>query len=137
LGSELTSVTATSRSDAWAVGSLYTGSVHRTLALHWNGKGWKRVTSPNASVYDNFLYGVAGTSSSNAWAVGSASDGSVFETLILHWNGTGWKRQPSSNVGDLGNYLYGVDSFSATNAWAVGFYYGPGPLGQNLALHCC
>ncbi len=128
-GTVLAGVAATSAGDAWAVG--YTGMGPRTcgrcttLILHWNGKAWKRVPSPNPSA-GSMLAGVAATSAGNAWAVGSTPSlgGSI---LILHWNGKAWKRVPSPNPPG-GGTLTGVAATSARSAWAVGFSQGGGTL---------
>jgi hypothetical protein len=90
-------VTATSASDAWAVGwsaaSNLSGS--KSLILHWDGKTWAQVSSPNpfCATCDS-LYGVTATSASSAWAVGTLNGGS--EVVILRWNGTAWKNFPSA-----------------------------------------
>src|SRR5437773_178133 len=70
----LTGVTATSASNAWAVGEIGTSLGDRTLTLHWNGTTWARVPSPNPGLGDD-LTGVAATSASSAWAVGLSSVG--------------------------------------------------------------
>ena len=68
----------------WAVGI---GS--QTLIVHWNGKVWKRVPSPNLpGNYLNVLFGVVATSAGNAWAVGTSSCNQV---LVERWNGAAWK----------------------------------------------
>src|SRR5690348_10520518 len=110
-------VTATSASDAWAVG----GNNGSTLIAHWNGTAWKRVPSPNRPAPD-VLFGVAAASPSNAWAAGlyttNASPGG--EPLIERWNGTTWQEAATPSYSGLTNVLYGVAATSATNAWAVG-----------------
>jgi hypothetical protein len=77
-------VTATSASNAWAVGSTGT----KTLIVHWNGTAWKRVPSPTPAA-GGFLGGVTATSARNAWAVGRTGG----KTLIEHWNGVTWRRE--------------------------------------------
>jgi hypothetical protein len=75
-GNFLNDVSATSSTNAWAVGYYFSGTVKRTLVLHWNGTSWTHQTSPNAggSSLDNVLQGVAATSSTDAWAVGYYRD---------------------------------------------------------------
>jgi hypothetical protein len=99
---ELNGVSATSASNAWAVGteeipgvSATSGSY--TMILHWNGKTWARVSSPNpfCATCDS-LTGVAASSAKNAWAVGTLNAGG--EVVILHWNGTRWANATSANV---------------------------------------
>jgi hypothetical protein len=126
-------VTATSASDAWAVG----GNNGITLIAHWNGTGWKQVPSPNGSNGANFLEGVAATSASNAWAVGSDTTNSSpgGEPLIERWNGSTWKVVAAPTFSGLTNILYGVAATSASNAWAVGSYDNSSSDSQSLILH--
>ncbi len=133
----LAGVAATSADNAWAVGSYAVGTAVHTLIMHWNGKAWKKVASPNpgSTTAHNFLFGVAATSAGNAWAVGSHFDGPPQRTLIVHWNGMAWKAVPSPNPGTF-NDLDSVAATSARNAWAVGVYNN-GTAIQTLAVHCC
>ncbi len=129
---ELDGVGATSSSNAWAVGR-FSSSKHpaeRTLILHWNGRTWSRVASPNVggTATSNFLAGVTATSATNAWAVGGAG----FGTLILRWNGVRWTRVRSPDLGH--SELFAVAAGSASNAWAVGQFSDQGVNGA-LAAH--
>jgi len=63
---QLTAVTADSVADAWAVGE----AAGRTLILHWNGKAWAKVTSPDPGRSFNSLASVSADSSTDAWATG-------------------------------------------------------------------
>ena len=129
-GLGLYGVTATSASNAWAVGYTEIGAAgFKTLILHWNGKAWTQVPSPDpvtvtngGTLTANQLQSVAATSASNAWAVGSTQTslhGS--RTMILHWNGKVWAAVPSPNpYCSSCDSLYGVAANSAHNAWAVG-----------------
>lgn len=136
-------VTALSHGDAWAVGSYIDRlAAQRTLVIHWNGKAWRRVRSPNPSEqnpvgsrhYDG-LAAVAAVSHRNVWAVGNyfrraAHGRHSYQTLVLHWNGKQWKHVASPNPGKLGhpNRLYDVAATSAANIWAVGSYRNALPL---------
>jgi hypothetical protein len=123
----LVSVTATSPTDAWAVGGkCATSQCHtiHTLTLHWDGTAWSKVSSPNPSPGLDTIGGVTATSSTDAWAVGNAcpaSDCTVQHTLILRWNGTAWSHVTSPNPGG-NNVLNAATATSPTNAWAVGSY---------------
>jgi hypothetical protein len=83
--------------DCWAVGE-YESRNGATLnqALHWNGKRWYLVGTPNpagtTSRAENYIYAVRCTSSANCWAVGASVPPAVreFENEILHWNGKKW-----------------------------------------------
>ena len=126
----LSAVSATSATNAWAVGYYVNqaGTAEDTLALHWNGTAWKQASSPDPSSSSNHLYGVWATSASNAWAVGQYRNNTTGETdtLVLHWNGTAWKQasspDPSPGTQDA-NTLNGVAGTSASNIWAAGSYY--------------
>jgi hypothetical protein len=122
----LTSVSAISASDAWAVGEYSDGTVDRTLAEHWDGTTWTQVPSPDAGspTDSNDLFAVAASSSSGAWAVGASGSGRVTRTLVEHWDGSSWKLVASPDPGGSGgsNYLYGVSTGSSTT-WAVGTYF--------------
>jgi len=121
---DLSSVTATSASNAWAVGGTST-IPRREVILHWNGTSWRRsALAPHAP--DGDLLGVDASSPSNAWAVGQAADSSngcspQCKTVIEHWNGCMWTVVPSPDPpsGYL-NDLWDVAITSGRDAWAVG-----------------
>lgn len=126
--SSLTAVSATSATDAWAVGT----SDNNTLILHWDGTAWSQVTGPGLGSGGQ-LSGVSATSTTDAWAVGTSGN----NTLILHWDGTAWSQVSSPSPDLYGNVLYGVGATSASDAWAVG-YANPKVSGfrpQTLVLH--
>ena len=75
----LNAVVALSASDAWAVGlSRFPGGPARTLILHWNGRRWAIIASPNAGPGDNSIESVAAASARDAWAVGFRDAGNVY-----------------------------------------------------------
>src|SRR6185437_11235143 len=80
--SQLRSVRGTSTTDVWAVGSYFddAANMNKTLILHWDGRTWTQVTSPNPSSTDNELYGVRAVSGTDAWAVGFSVTGSTDKT---------------------------------------------------------
>ena len=148
---QLSGVTATSPTNAWAVGSYYNGTTFQTLVEHWNGKKWHVQPSPSpvsacaaraGAIMARTTIGlssVSATSSSNAWAVGvrCGSTGGT-RTLVEHWNGKAWKVQRSQNPGDSGKSsgFSGVAATSSGNAWAVGSYVKNSmSLGQTLVEH--
>lgn len=138
----LRGVSGASSSDVWAVGS-YAPTIFaelQTLIVHWDGKQWSQVASPNLDTFFNLFFGVAVVKSNDVWAVGYAytTNGLSFQTLIEHWNGTQWSIVPSPNVGVGGNQLDGVVVSSATTLWTAGTYLklkrGHGGL-RTLVLH--
>ena len=137
-GNALTGVTATSATDAWAVGD-YISDIQNdtlvTLILHWDGKSWKQVSSPSPGPEGlSQLTSVDATSPTDAWAVGFFPGGGVGnQTLILHWDGTSWTQTPSPNPAD-DNRLDGVAASSAGSAVAVGTGQAQHGLPTTLAL---
>jgi hypothetical protein len=113
----LFAVSATSATDAWAVGFYRNETTHidDTLILHWNGERWSQFKSPNPGKYRNRLSGVSAVSRNDAWAVGVSNFSAGAHSIILHWNGTAWSRVKIPR-----SYLSGVSADSATDAWAVG-----------------
>jgi hypothetical protein len=112
----LDGVSATSASNAWAVGS---GPAGKTLLLHWNGAKWSQVTSPKP--VQGALTAVTAVSADDAWAVGflisPPSCHCQDKPLIMHWNGRAWSRQVSVPV--VWGELNGV-AVSGSSVWAVG-----------------
>jgi hypothetical protein len=116
--SQLTSVSAVSSDDLWAVGFYWNSAgASRTLILHWNGKQWLRVPSPNVSWRDDALNGVDALSPTQAWAVGWHYVHGRTHALTMRWDGTTWAivRSAAGGVG-----LNAVTAISETAAWAVG-----------------
>jgi hypothetical protein len=135
-GDLLFSVSATSATDAWAVGWYYTepGALASTLVLHWNGTSWTQVASPNPTPGASELKSVSASSASDAWAAGAAG----YNTLTLHWNGTSWTHIKSPSPGDPingGSQLTAVSDKSGTYPWAVGWYITRSVLMKTFTLH--
>jgi hypothetical protein len=87
--SNLTSISAVSPTDIWAIGSVGL----KTLIEHWDGTRWTQVASPNPGRSENVLNGVSAEAADDAWTVGIALDGPHGSALFAHWDGTSW-RQP-------------------------------------------
>jgi hypothetical protein len=101
----LLGVTATSRSDAWAVGGGGSGAVIE----HWDGTHWSRVPSPGL----HGLSAVTATSATDAWAVGKDKSGAA---VLIHWDGSGWQtllRRPGSD-------FRAVAALAPDDVWVVG-----------------
>ncbi len=119
----LTAVAASSRSDVWAVG-VYKDAAGRgrTLTLHFDGRAWRVVPSPNPEP-QAFLNGVAARSSSDVWAVGvTKGEDDVARSLVLHWDGRRWSISPSPNASRGDNYLTSVAIGGRGTVWAAGYY---------------
>jgi hypothetical protein len=132
---ELRAVTATSTSNAWAVGDFDNANgAEVTVTEHWDGKAWSVVPSANPGVLDQ-LNGVMATSTSNAWAVGDTQGAfGAEETLTEQLKSSAWKVVPSPNPGTVSR-LQSVAATSASNAWAAGFFLTAAGVQQTLAEH--
>ena len=89
----LAAVSASSATDAWAVGHT---SVNREdiagLTMHWNGTAWTTVPAVNFGGIENALIGVADISPTDAYAVANSS--STAQGYIEQWNGTTGRCSP-------------------------------------------
>lgn len=120
-GSFLDSVVALSATDAWAVGlSRSMGGPARTLIMHWDGRRWAIMASPNAGSGDNSLVSVAAASGRDAWAVGYRGAGGVYRSLVEHWDGRRWAVVRLPRLGGPGNGLNAVGAAASGAVWAVG-----------------
>jgi hypothetical protein len=135
-------VSATSASDAWAVGFWTAGDStgnHQTLTIHWDGTQWSVVSSPNSDYNTNYLYGVSGTSANDVWAVGFGQNSvgqNPGQTLAIHWDGTHWTRAASPSPGTTFNILEGVAAVAPRGALAAGSYRNSGTTSQRtLAIN--
>lgn len=119
----LSSVTCTSASNCWAVGTYANASfVNQTLIERWNGSSWSIIASPSSAANQpNYLNAVSCASASDCVAVGSRGATPSEQTLILRWNGSSWSIVTSPNTGNGHNNLYGVTCTPAADCWAVGY----------------
>ncbi|HZD00938.1 MAG TPA: hypothetical protein VFA46_12330 [Actinomycetes bacterium] len=122
----LVAVAGSSPTDVWAAGyDLDSARQHRTLLMHWDGKHWTIVPSPNGDGVHSQLNGLAVLSPTDAWAVGSTIHPPFSgRTLVQHWDGTSWTIVPSPNPSErgIGSNLLDIAAASATQLWAVGDY---------------
>lgn len=118
---------ASSATDAWAVGSFAQGHHSRTLAAHWDGNSWQIAPTPNRST-DSALTDVVAVSPDNAWAVGQSywsdtrGNSRDLGPLFEHWDGQSWQLMP----GAVPSMWSGFPSLAATadgSAWAIGNCY--------------
>ncbi len=79
----LTSVSAISSNDVWAVGLIGTGTgFEAPETVHWDGVSWSLVAVPTGSKATELL-GVAAVATNDVWAVGESASGK--KTLIEHF----------------------------------------------------
>ena len=126
---QLHAVAAVSPHNVWAVGCSGSCNGPDSLTLHWNGKRWAKVASPDPGAGFDELTGVTAVSARDVWAVGYACNvtncdgaGNVFRTLIEHWNGAKWSAVASPDPSTVISQLFGVTAVSADNVWAAGSY---------------
>lgn len=137
LDNSLSSITALSPTNVWAVGDYTTqygkGMQSHTLVEHWNGSSWSVVTSPNAGSGDNALNGITALSPTNAWSVGySSNNGGPQQTLTEHWNGSSWSVVSSPTSGSLPNSFNSVVAISTHEVLAAGYNYNSQGFQQTL-----
>jgi hypothetical protein len=127
---ELWSVSAIAAGDAWAVGSSAFARANgarnlRTLVLHWNGRRWASVASPNEAPlrHGDALLGVTGFGAA-AWAVGAHGTGRGQAPLAESMTGGSWRLESAPPGTSLccTDELATVVAVSATSAWAAGHY---------------
>ncbi len=86
VSSALLAVSASTATDAWAVGfSILGRHDDGTLIEHWNGTAWSVNSSLVVTGFVAELTGVADLSPTDAWAVGLGNS-----ALLEHWNGSAW-----------------------------------------------
>jgi hypothetical protein len=126
--SELSAVTSLSPDDAWAVGTSEdetpgkAQSTGDTLVLHWNGKSWRVVPSPDGPRAGNGLLDLAAFAPDDIWAAGFSYDdlGATAETLVEHWNGSTWRVVAAPSPDPDYNEIDGLAGTDARHLWAVG-----------------
>src|SRR6516225_5925653 len=134
----LAGVSASSSTDAWAVGAYYPpgSGVLATLAEHFDGTRWTAFPLPNVGVQENTLLAVSTTSTGLGWAVGYFVNGRFQQkTLIEHFDGTVWSVVKSPSPGAQQNILYGVAVITDSDVWAVGGEQDSNGLWHTLTEH--
>lgn len=143
----LTSVSAVSAGDVWAVGSYdaHIGT-RKTLTMHWNGttQAWSIQPSPNVGSGTNALQGVSFAASGAGWAMGYYKDSNgTPRTLGEVWDGTSWSIQSTPNVDAMPGMTTNdneLEEISVTPGaspnggyiWAAGSYYDGSGLSRTL-----
>ncbi|HUO73685.1 MAG TPA: hypothetical protein VMU39_23140 [Solirubrobacteraceae bacterium] len=113
----LEAVSASSASDAWAVGfTMIRRRDFGTLIEHWNGSAWAVNSVDAISGFGVRLTGVADLSPTNAWAVGEGATGGLAE----HWNGAAWSVVSLPDPSFTPSSGDAISADSATDIWLVG-----------------
>ncbi|HUA39988.1 MAG TPA: hypothetical protein VMA32_00345 [Streptosporangiaceae bacterium] len=77
-------IAASGPRSAWAIGDIANNS---TYLLHWNGKSWRRMTTPSHYAPS----GVSGSGPSDVYLIGDLNPpGAPSDGEVLHWNGQAW-----------------------------------------------
>jgi hypothetical protein len=131
----LAAVAALSARNVWAVGSYLHRKNRRrsyvTLALHWNGKHWKRSPSanPGGVGHANGLDAVAADPAGHLWAAGGYRNGSGSEQPLVERRRTrGWQGVPAQ-AAPVAAYEAALESLApltANDVWAAGTYLDNG-----------
>jgi hypothetical protein len=116
VSSSLLSVSASTATDAWAVGMSVLGRHDDgTLMEHWNGTAWSVNSSLVVTGYTAELTGVVDLSPTNAWAVGAANG-----SLLEHWNGSTWSEVTIPDPDFTPGTDDSISASSAGDIWVVG-----------------
>ena len=110
----LSSVSAVSSSNVWAVGTTGPSSfTNYPLIEHWNGAHWTMVAPP-ISGHANLL-SVDAVSADDVWVVGQRDGATRNHGLVWHYNGSVW----TVVAPPAGSFWIGdVSATSPTNVWA-------------------
>ncbi len=123
--STLTSITAVSPTELWAVGGSY---YNGPITEHYVDGHWSLAPNPLVNSDQSngapFLISATARSKNDVWAVGDAR-GNQFGPLIEHWHGKSWSLVPAPALNGTYQQLISVLSLQAKNVWAMGSYTDP------------
>jgi hypothetical protein len=120
---QLSDVARLGSNDVWVVGNTADDPGVETMAAHWDGTGWDVATTPNGSLEDTRLTGLAALSGTEMNAVGGELRSFTAPeslTFVLRYDGTDWTRMRTPNTTRDDNRLYDVAFADSNNGWAVG-----------------
>lgn len=141
---ELLGVSCAGAEDCWATGIVGSPSASQNEALHYNGRKWALVPTPQPAgtggMSMNILERDTCLSTSDCWAAGAYVKGSGPQlNQLLHWNGKKWSRavapHPAGTGAHDGQVLAGVTCAAPSDCWATGAYAPNGSRELNQALH--
>lgn len=119
---------ATSATDAWAVGSYWQDGHTHALAAHWDGHSWQMTPVPNLrGMTESQLADVRAVRPNDVWAVGGTNwirnDAMAAPVALFeHWNGRSWRimRGPRRVLGSGAFVTVARDR----SVWVAGSCYG-------------
>jgi hypothetical protein len=129
----MTSLSASSDSDVWAVGyENQHGGPTLAVALHWDGSSWAQVRMPRPGRYN--VFGVSAVAPGDVWAVGTSWQPPA---IAENWNGERWRatKVPGRHGRESHNDLSAVSLDSPSDGWAVGYWQGQYPATGPLIEH--
>jgi hypothetical protein len=117
----LYAVTGSASDDVWAVGAYAPDGAHfRALAMHWDGKEWSVMPTPDPGALDNTFNDVSAVARDDVWAVGSYLAGEHVDAhmMVMHWDGKAWSQveTPQSST----HNLLAVRAVARDDVWAAG-----------------
>jgi hypothetical protein len=116
VSSALLAVSASTATDAWAVGFSVLGRHDDgTLIEHWNGTAWSVNSSLVVTGFVAELTGVVDLSPTDAWAVGKGNS-----ALLEHWNGSAWSSVTIPDPDFTPGAGESISASSPTDIWVVG-----------------
>jgi hypothetical protein len=122
----LLGVSASSTTDAWAVGRTQVNkSSFEPLALHWNGAAWSvspGFASALSPISGASAAGVADISPTDAYAIGDSAATAVGS--LAHWNGTAWSAVtlPLPANANSNTTLSAISADGPDDVWIVGTF---------------
>jgi hypothetical protein len=108
--------------DVWVLGG---GSTHHAAIFHWDGTGWRTVTTPYLESKYNPLSGIGGAASDDLWAVGVAFPGQsdrISHPIALHWDGDAWTLATLPSLPGTQGALVAVAAVASDDVWAAGWF---------------
>lgn len=128
--------TMISDQDIWALGSSQAYTSDETVAMHWDGKLWSLVESPNDEADSTFLASTV-THTGELWALGLAGPhlGAANKTVAAIWKDGSWITVPSPQSFETQGFA-GAVALSNGELWAVGTAEGK-PLAARFTRHPC
>jgi hypothetical protein len=115
----LTNVSASSPSDAWAIGAIGEPNSDGAMVEHWNGTRW-RIATTSAAGGDS-LTGIYDASASDVW-IGGYGD---IDPILLHYNGTSWTRTTLPLPAGQAELIGPIKPRSGIDLWTAGAHFSP------------
>lgn len=95
--SSITAVDVKSKSDVWLAGTTSNGVSVTGIAMHYDGRSWKRLNLPGAMgvpAYQGVLHRIVANSPTNVYVVRVRQNAQIANAL-MHYNGKTWTTVPT------------------------------------------